>query len=300
MKVFAFVAALIPGVAAADCAVERDLVFDLMERNGLTLSDRGSFGQIASKCRIRGMQISADNVDIEVGLMEWRLKGLDLVASGRGQVSVDGRVEGLRIVPTAEDPWIGYMLSEQTRRNLIDAEVQAVWSLDDGALELDALQVDFPGDNELSLGFTIAGLTPRAIAGQIGDLAQISVESLGATVENNGFADGLILGALVGRMAEVPGSPETVIDGTKTELARAVSALPDTLFMGNSKRAVLSLIDDAPVPWGTGEVSLVAEEGLPVSRFLVLGVGPVTPEASGRALEGARIFVNYRPSATAR
>ncbi len=288
--------ALLPGLAVAACSEERTLLISMFERNGWEIAAQGSSGEIAGNCRLRGLQLVEDAVRLDVAMLEWDLDGLERLQSGKGEVSLTAKLDNLRITPEVEDPWIAYMMTEQNRRSLIDAELEVTWALDDGRVELKSLEVDLPGENSFSLEARVNGLTPAAIAGQIGDLGRIEISSVSATLENNGFADGLILGMIIGQMSGVPGSPQTVMDGTKAEALSAVADLPDDIFSDGSKDALAALIADAPVPWGVLQLSLTGERPLPLSRFLALGLSPTSPDALSRAFDGAKIAVTYVPA----
>lgn len=293
-------AAACPASAFAEnCAAERGMLFDGFERNRWVVEDEGFFTDAFGTCKISRMALRADGLKVDVGTLEWTFTGLNAIETKSGVVDLKVKLRDLRMVPTNDDPWIGYMLDQQNRHNLIDGDFSATLNLGTGTLELERLDVDLPGDNAVSLTFTAGGIAPEVLSGNVANLMALSVNRLEVIVTNTGFADGLILGALMGAMSDLPGTPEGQIEATRRDARAIVDGLPDDILINDSKAALGRLIDDAPVPWGTVSVSLTADPALPLVRFpaLALASNPFDPGALGFAFSGSEVSVTYTPAA---
>ncbi|MEM9852725.1 MAG: hypothetical protein AAF761_12110 [Pseudomonadota bacterium] len=283
---------------ADDCEVERDALLDALARNGFAVEAEGTFSETFGRCRIRDMVVAEPALTLDIGMLEWDLEGLAALDAGAGSASLNATLDNLRMIPGAEDPWIGYMLREQNRRNTIDGTLSVSWDMDTGRFELEALTLDLPGDNALSLAIRAGGLPPQILAGGVANAAAAAVEGMELVVTNTGFADGLILSALGGAMSGLPGTPERQMAATRRDARTVVEDLPDTLLDAGSKAALGALIDDAPVPWGTLAITLAADPALPFLRFpaLALSSNPFDPAALGFAFDGAKIDIRFDPA----
>lgn len=284
--------------ASEDCSAEKDMLIDGFERNRWDVVDEGFFNDAFGTCKISRMQVLADGLKFDVGSLEWKLNGLDALASETGSIGLSLKLRDLRMVPTNSDPWISYMLDQQNRYNLIDADLNASLDLDSGEFEVQRLDIDLPGQNEIKFRVRSKGLTPSVLRGNTMGLAALSVESLEIFVKNMGFADGLILGALMGAMSNLPGTPESQMEATRSEARSIVNAVPSEVLAQESKDALGRLIDEAPVPWGAMGLRMDAEPPLPLVRFpaLLLSSDPFDPAALGFAFSGASIEVTFTPS----
>ena len=187
------------------------------------------------------------------------------------------------------------MLREQNRRNTIDGTLSVSWDMDAGRFELETLTLDLPGDNAVSLAMRAEGLPPQILTGGAASGAAAAIEGLELIITNTGFADGLILSALGSAMSGLPGTPDRQMDATRRDAQVVVEDLPDTLLDAQSKAAVGTLIEDAPVPWGTLAITLAADPALPLLRFpaLALSSHPFDPAALGFAFDGAKIDIRF-------
>lgn len=296
-QIFAALIAATPALAD-DCAVERDALLGALARNGFAVEADGTFSETFGTCRIRGMVLADPALTLDIGMLEWDLEGLGALQAGAGTASLNATLDNLRMIPGAEDPWIGYMLREQNRRNTIDGTLSVSWDMDATLLELETLTLDLPGDNGVSLGLRAEGLPPQILSGGVADAASAAIEGIELVITNTGFADGLILSALGRAMSGLPGTPDRQMEATRRDARIVVKDLPDTLLDEDSKAALGALIDDAPVPWGTLAVTLAADPALPLLRFpaLALSSNPFDPAALGFALDGARIDVSFVPA----
>lgn len=281
---------------AGACEVERDALVDALIRNGYSIEEEGAFTEQFSACRIRNMVVADRALTLDIGLLEWRLDGRAAVQTGAGVAKLSATLKDLRMIPSADDPWIGFMLREQNRRNTIDGDVSATWDLDRARLEIETLTLDLPGDNAVSLNLLANGV-PAAVLRRPLNAAAAELDRFELVMTNTGFADGLILSALGRLMSGLPGTPERQMDATKSDARARVGDLPDDLLNEDSKAALLDVIDELPVPWGTLAVTVTADPALPLLRFpaLALSSNPFDPAALSFAFDGAEIGVTFTP-----
>ena len=291
----AIVLAVAPTMVTADCSSERAILLSALHSSNYTLQDPGTFAEDQGTCRQSDLVLAQDILTIEVASLIWRLEGIEALTIGSGRISLTGDLDGLRITPRTEDAWISYMLAEQNRRSDIDATLFVWWDFPDGRFELASLDIDFPGENRFSFGFRATGVSPQLLRGDTTALKTLVLEHLALEVENRGFADGLILGAVIGKLSAVPGSPESVIDGTKRDLRALVSNLPGNVFDADTKAALVALITAGPVPWGEVFVQIATQSPIPLAPFLSLGA--ITPDTLSAAFLGGTVSVIFNEEA---
>ena len=298
MRALVLLFVLLAGPVSAGCAEERRFVLDALERNDWRVESMGRAGDGFERCSLSRLVLVEDTMRVEVARVDWALDGVEALATGRGNVELSVTVDGARITAQTADPWVDYMLRQQNLRNRIDAALELQWDLDRGALRVTEANVSFPGENSLSLSSAVEGLGPEVLQGRSGALLGLSVRSLDLSVENSGFLDGLILGAVIGQFSTVAGAPETVVSATQVEAKEIVEAWPEDVVDAASKAALSDLIDAAPVPWGRASLVIDAGDGLPLSRFLspvVLG-DPASPEAIAAAFDGVEVRFRFEPA----
>ena len=273
-------------------------MLDVLERNDWRVESMGRAGDGFERCSLSRLVLVEDTMRVEVARLDWALDGMEALESGRGMVDLSVTVDDARITAQTADPWVDYMLQQQNRRNRIDAALELQWDLDAGALRVRQANVSFPGENSLNLSSAVEGLGPEVLQGRSDALLGLSVRSLALSVENTGFLDGLILGALIGRFSTVAGAPETVVSATQAEAKEIVEAWPEDVVDAASKAALSDLIDAAPVPWGQASLTLDAEEPMPLSRFLSPLVlrDPLSPEALAAAFDGMEVRFRFEPA----
>lgn len=293
----AAVLAATPTLADA-CDVERDVLLGTLARNGFAVETEGSFTETFGACRVRDMVLAGPTLTLDIGMLEWDLDGLAALQGGAGAAKLTASLDNLRMIPSVDDPWIGYMLREQNRRNTIDGTLSVSWDMDAARLELETLTLDMPGANALSVSLRASGVSPAILTGGPANAATAAVERLELVVTNQGFADGLILSALAGAMSGLPGTPESQMTATRRDAKAVVADLPDTIVNPSSKAALSALVDEAPTPWGTLAITLAADPPLPLLRFPALAVSsnPFDPAALGFAFDGATIDVTFDPA----
>ena len=289
--IFAF--AVVPAVAGADCNSESVIFRSALESRGYVVEAFGEVAEIDGTCGVQGIAFAEENLAVEIAELSWQLKGLEALTSGTGVLSFEATLTDLRMSPRTPDRWVSYMLSEQNRRNTIDATFNLTWDLATGQLAINNLDVDLPGDNRVVYDLHIAGATPALLTGDPAALQAVSLNHMALTIVNHGFADSLILGPLIARLSEVPGAPETVIEGTKRDFRALVSNLPGDVFERDTKSALIDLIAAAPVPWGELSIRIVPNPTISLAPFFDAALQPITPDSISTLFQGGRVEVTY-------
>jgi hypothetical protein len=304
MKLLAQIAALVwAGAAWADCVDERDAALALLGVHPMAFSDAGTLTGEEGTCLLEDVVFGqGDGLKIEIAALNWRASGLDaLKANPDTPLSIDLTVTGLHVLPQTGDPWLDYSQRLQTRRNIIDGRFVARWDPVTGAVDIDRLAIALMGRNGLELVMRVTGADAILSAGWVQAAPAVRLERLTFSVENEGVMDGLIIGAILGQLTSLPGSPETVVNGTLREMQGLVALWPETIFPERSRAALIRLLQAGPLPWGRFELRL-AEGAVSLDRLLGLGLhpDPLGPEALAAAFDGAVFSVSFAEASVRR
>lgn len=282
-----------PTFAFADCTSQSAFFSAALESRGYVIEAMNDVVERDGNCALEGIVFTEENLTVDIAEVSWRLEGLEALTSGAGVLTFDAVLTDLRLSPRTTDRWVSYMLAQQNRRNTIDATFNASWDFTAGTLEITSLDIDLPGDNRVTFTQSVSGATASLLTGNYTALEALSLDNMALTIENHGFADALILGPLVARLSDVPGSPETVMDGTKRDLRALVSNLPTDVFDADTKSALVQLINAGPVPWGELTIKTVANPTISIGPIFAAGIYNFTPESISALFQGGRIEVTF-------
>ena len=291
--VLALAFATVPTLANADCASETAFFSAAVQSRGYVIDAIGEVVEADGKCTIQSIAFQQENVVIDIAEMVWNLQGLEALSTGAGLLSFDATLTDLRISPRTPDRWISYLLSEQNRRNTIDATFSASWDLTAERLEITTLDIDLPGDNRVAFEQSISGATTSLLTGNPAALQAVSLDHMALLIENRGFADSLILGPLVARLSEIPGAPETVIEGTKRDFRALVSNLPGDVFDDATKTALVALINAGPAPWGVLDIEISANPAISLAPFFAAAGQNITPDSISTLFQGGTLSITF-------
>lgn len=292
-QALALALASVPAIANADCTSESEFFSTALESRGYVIESIGFVGELNGTCNLKGIAFAEENLSVNVAEITWRLHGLEALSSGSGLLSFGATLTDLRISPRTNDRWVSYMLAQQNRRNTIDATFNASWDLTTGKLEISALEIDLPGDNRIAFDQRVSGATAALLTGSPAALQTLSLDHVALTIENRGFADTLILGPLIARLSEVPGAPETVVEGTKRDFRTLVSNLPTEVFDAGTKSALVDLINAGPAPWGDLKLEIVANPTISLAPFFAAAVQNMTPDSVSTLFQGGTVEVTF-------
>ena len=285
-----------PSALWADCESELAFFSSSALGTGYRVVEAGPLIDDNGRCIVNDLVFEEDvTLRIEVAEIEWSLTGLDALLAGAPEaLDLTLNVNDARIIPQTSDPWMSYYLDLQNRRNFIDIALVAGWLPDAGHIEIKEFSVDLPGQNSFSLSSLVTGMTPGSVALSASGLSQLTLEGLSVSLENEGFLDGLALGAFLGAFSGLPGEPKSIVEATMNDLQTAVESWPDDIFPVESKAALSALIAAGPLPWGRLDIEM--SQGLiPLDRFLALALvaEPYSADAVSAAWEGATFDVSF-------
>ena len=291
--VLALALILAPTLASADCNSESAVFRAALESRGYVIDNLGTPSEEYGTCRIEGIAFAEENLTVDIAQMSWRLQGLEAFAAQSGLLTFDATLTDLRMSPRTPDRWVSYMLAQQNRRNTIDATLSAAWNLTTGRLEIETLDIDLPGDNRITFDQSVTGMSAALLTGSREALQTLSLDHMALTIENRGFADTLILGPLIARLSQVPGAPETVIEGTKRDFRALVSNLPADVFDADTKSALVNLIAAGPVPWGELTIRIVPAPSISLAPFFEAPMQSLTPDSVSALFQGGKVEVTF-------
>jgi len=284
---------LAPTFASGDCKSDSAFFQAAIESRGYVIEAIGDVQEAGEACSLEGLAFTEENLTVDIAKMTWRLQGLDALTTGEGRLSFEATLTDLRLSPRTSDRWVSYMLAQQNRRNTIDATFSATWDLPTGVLVVETLDIDLPGDNRMTFDQRVSGATTALLTGNPAALEALSLDHMALTIKNRGFADSLILGPLIASLAEVPGAPETVIEGTKRDFRALVSNLPTDVFDADTKTALVRLIDAGPVPWGELTVQIVPNPTIALAPFFAAPLQNLTPDSVSTLFQGGKVEVTF-------
>ena len=287
-----------PG-ASQGCAAIWDRALDTVSSPQNEVLARGRVLDGPEHCRVMDAVVTnGPHIRVELGSLRWRKGGFAaILTGGGGPVTIDVDLDRARIVPQTRDPWVGYVLDQQNRRNFVAARLRADWDIAAGALTIREASVDFPGDNGVAIAGRVQGLGAEILTGQVSGLAALVLRDWEITAQNTGYFDGMIMGFVLG--AQDAGSdPHTVETRLRNAALGRIAHLPPGVFDAGTRDALSALARAAPLPWGRVTLRLDAGEGLPLSRFIPLGLAPdpFAAAALARAFGGARLDVAFVPA----
>lgn len=209
-------------------------------------------------------------------------------------------VEGLRLVVETGDARMDWLFAAQSRPNRIDAAMDLAWDAAARALRVEALRIDFPGENLVEFSAEVAGVDLST-----GGSMQMSVTSFAVTkadlyIQTHGLFEWYVLMALGPVLLPQEGDMGAAADAIRTDLITTVVNLPPATFADASKDALLALIVELPNPSGDLTVALRSAAGVGPRRlmgYVMTGV-PATVAAAAPIFEGVTIDIGWTHAQT--
>lgn len=239
-------------------------------------------------CVARDLEIPAGRLRVLVDELRWQLEGLEaLMVSGTLLDRVEISARGVYVLAATEMANFDYVLEAQARAGEgISVDLLATHRA--GAVTLDRLHVDFPGENAIDATLALTDVDPRAPE-------QAVIRAARLEVETHGLFETYALMPLANLLIGLADDPEVAVARAQADAIAAIEALPEPLFQQPSRAALTMLVRDMPNPAGRVVLDLQAEDGLPVAQLVedagLLGRLPVSDPV--QALAGARVQITY-------
>jgi len=239
-------------------------------------------------CVLRDLSIEEGRIRYIVDELRWRLDGMAaLLASGALLDRAEISARGVYIVGATGMPSFDYLLEAQARAGEgIAVDFLATQAA--GEVVLDRFDVDFPGENAVSVRMRMEGVS-------VADPEAALIRAFEIAVTSHGLFETYALMPLGQMLLSDSELIEPQVEGYRNAALSAVEGLPEAIFPATSRAALAALLQDMPNPAGTLSVELDAPDGLPLRQVSAVtgpfGARPVTDPAT--LFAGARLIVSY-------
>ena len=234
--------------------------------------------------------------DWHMDRLRFRGSALGWIADGSGSPErLEVAVEGLRLVVQTGNAQMDWLLAAQARPNGIDALAALAWDPSAKALRLEALSLDFPGENRIEVSAVVTGVDLSSTGAMQMSLAGFALTEARLHVQTHGLFEGYALMALGSALLPPEGDMEAAAEGIRADLLATVGDLPGTSFPDASKAAMAALVGEFPNPSGDLLLQLQAEPGIGPVRFggyAVTGMPAALAEAAP-VFQGVTVDVDW-------
>ena len=242
----------------------------------------------------------ADRLRIRGGALPW-LAALATTGAGGGAVPdrLEMAVEGLRLVVRTGDAQMDYLFAAQARASTINGALALAWDAPERVLRLEALTVDFPGENALAISGVVRGVDLSSTGAMQMSATGFAVTEVDLSLVMNGFVEWYLLLPLGQALLPLEGDMELEVSELKTQVAQAIGGLPGASFSDKTKGAMMAFVRVLPNPAGTLTVALRSEAGVGPARalgYVMTGIPRSTAEAAP-AFDGVVIEVEWQDDA---
>jgi hypothetical protein len=205
-------------------------------------------------------------------------------------------LEGVRIVAETGNPTMDWLIAAESRPNKINANLALAWDAQKRLLRLEALTIDFPGDNLVEFSAAVTGVDLSSTGAMQMSATSFALTEADLRITTHGLFEAYILVPLGGiYLAPMEGDIDAAVAGMKAELVQAVGALPASSFSSESKAALAVLIGELPNPAGDLRIAVRSEAGIGPTRFGGYAVtgAPETLAEAARLLEGVTVDATW-------
>jgi hypothetical protein len=189
---------------------------------------------------------------------------------------LDVEVQGLTTAFAKIDTSFEYMTAARARLESVDAAITISWEAAARELVIERMEIDFPGDNRVSLVARARGVDLSSPGSMQMSLTGFAVTEADLIVESKGLFETYLLnplGSLVLPIgSEIEGDVEALVEDLRAKAKAGVERFPVASFSQASKAALVSLISELPNPSGTLTLALRSEAGLGPSRLMVFAL----------------------------
>ncbi|GHC45041.1 hypothetical protein [Neogemmobacter tilapiae] len=301
MKKLAFLT-LLASPAQADCAGDWAALSGALEKAGLTVNVAAPAAEWGGWCSITALDVLAPGdfiPDYSAKSLKWRGKGLSgLYAFDAQPEHLEIDLDDFRILTKTPDPVMTYLMRAQSVRGAIDLEFDADWNPSQKTLEINTLELGFPGDNEIALQATLTGVDLSGRSAIMGSATSFALNRLQLGLETNGLFETYLLFPLFSTLLSTEQPPETQMAALKTQINSGIAALPDTSFPTETKASLTAMIDQLPNPSGTLNLTMTSDKGIGPAQtlpFILTGV-PRSVQDLAPLFNGMNVTATFSPS----
>lgn len=223
---------------------------------------------------------------------------LDWLALGDGApTALTLHLRDLRFVLQTGDAQMDYLFAAQARASPIQADVALEWDPAARVLTLDRLDLDFPGDNRISLTARVAGVDLSSTAALQMSATGFAVTEADLSLQTHGLFEAYALMALGPMVLPREGDMDAAARTLRADLVAMADALPAPTFSDPSRQALRAVIAELPNPSGVLTLALRSEIGVGPARLMgyaMTGV-PQTLDAAAPLFDGVAITIGWEP-----
>lgn len=251
----AFTPAKAETITAEQCSKIWDQAQPLLREFDLLSQGEGQVFVAGEWCRMDGWHKQVEGRPYPVYALEsieWRGDGLaEFADTGLTATTFEVRANGFRVFAQVGDPAMDYVYRTQSTANAIDLEVLLTWDRETLDFQVARVFVDFPRENSISFSATFENVDENWWRGTSDDPEAILLKHLSLEAESNGlfefFALPWIAPGLLGQTENV----ELEVLALKAKAIALIARLDTQVFSGETKRALVELVADMPLPRGT-------------------------------------------------
>ncbi len=299
--------AAVASPAAAETLVGQDLCDAVWSKLSLMLGEAAAVSGTMLKMDGDWCVVDAPVVDMTAQYMlDWhldrlRFRGAALEWVMDGTIppdSLDVVVEGLRLVAQTGDPPMDWLFAAQSRPNRIDANMALAWDPAGKVLSVEALKIDFPGENLVEFSGRAKGVDLSSEAAIQTSATSFALTEADLRVQTHGLFEWYLLMPLAWnfpRYEGYEGEIEAVVAEMQADAIAAVSELPESSFSAASKAAITALIAELPNPSGVLTFALRSEAGVGPARAMGYAMSGVPDTVAGIApfFEGVTVDLGW-------
>lgn len=248
------VAGTLAGVTAEGCVI-RDLVLDMG-------------GEFAPDWHVRELRLRGS-------ALGW------LAGEAPAPETLEVEVRGLRFEVSTGNSQMDYLLAAQARAAPTSVDLALSWDPAAKVLVLSRLEIDFPGDNAVSLTGRVAQVDLSSMGAAQMSAASFALTEVELGVTSHGLFEHYVLMSLGPSLLPPGGDMDAAMTGLQAEAIAALADLPEATFSPVTKAALAELIGEMPNPGGRLDMAFRADPGFGPARFAGYAMTGVPQDVAG-------------------
>lgn len=260
------------GVTAEGCVI-RDLVLDMG-------------GEFAPDWHATELRLSGSALD-------W------LAGEAATPETLEVAVRGLRFEVSTGNSQMDYLLAAQARAAPTRVDLALDWDRAAKVLVLSRLEIDFPGDNAVSLSARVANVDLSSEGALQMSATGFALTEADLSVTSHGLFEHYVLMSLGPSLLPLEGDMAAAMAALQAEATAALADLPEATFPAATKDAVARLIAEMPNPSGQLDLAVRADPGFGPARFAGYAMTGVPQDIAGVApmFDGVTINMDWQHAA---
>lgn len=245
-------------------------------------------------CVARDIRGSDGRVEVRIDRVAWEGQGLDRLAQERiPPRALSVRVDGARTIDVTGDARLDYLRRAQARTRAISGRLDMRWDQLTNRLFLDALTLDFPGENSVGLSGQAGGVDLSSMSALRTSLGSAVLATLTLDVTTQGLFERYLLEPFLALTLAPEADPAEAMPGIRDRLIAQIEALTESSFGPDARSSLVAFVGDIPAPAGDLRLVLTADPPIGWLRLAPYLLG--SARDPDPLLDGLRIRFDYRP-----